>query len=662
MDRLHPDITADSMDDIDKPIEQSLRQALMVLGPHRSGTSAVTRVLNLLGAELGQRLMPGDIDNERGYWENLAFVKRNDVLLSALDISWDAPVQMPRRWNELAVAQRMASILRRRVKREFGRAQMVAVKDPRLCRLAPLWTQVLEDAGFRPVHLLVVRHPREVAASLQRRNGFSLEKSYLLWLQYFLDAEAATRGRPRIIIDYACLLRDWRGCVGSIERALGVQWPMAIDSVAAQVTEFLEPALRHHNYSDEMDGKWRDALVFVDRIYEDAAQAGSMGIPARFPRREDVDKDYLRLVEIVLAQGNRDHAGASLQMRRLEHRLQEEGRLAAVAEQTERISAELLLWTTRFQARERDTCKLYWREDGFPYREGFTKSCSYGFGDPEINFAAEFPPGTAPDFVRIDPSEWPGLFALDCFEFGGEAIADPGMLLSMVHGHRIADEPGTIRFAGFGADPHVEIDLRRLPQAAKARDTHRRLGFRVTCIGMQSEIATLARRAGTLEAAMAAQQSDAAKIRGGIEVLSISQDQHAEILDGMVERLGPALSSLDALHDKIEAHMQIADSALLGLVARLESVQSNLDALHKQVESQAQAMNSVWPEMVDRLNSTLSGLDRLYGYVEAQHQASAVDRAELRTRVDTLLAEQRTVSLWAKRRSPSYWWRRWRRI
>jgi len=662
MDRLHRDITADSVDDIDKPADQSLRQALLVLGPHRSGTSAVTRVLNLLGAELGESLMPSDIDNERGYWENLAFVKRNEVLLRALGISWDAPVQMPPPWNEQVVAERMASILRRRVKREFGQAQMVAVKDPRLCRLAPLWTQVLEDVGFRTVHLLVVRHPREVAASLERRNGFSLEKSYLLWLQYFLDAEAATRGKPRIIVDYADLLRNWRGCVESIEHALGVQWPRAIDSVAAQVMEFLEPALRHHNYSGEQGCQRRDVLVFVDRIYEDAVRAGSLGIPARLPRREDAGEDYQHLVEIVLAQSNRNHAEASLQMRRLEHRLQEEDRLAAVAEQTERISAELLLWKTRFQARERDTCKLYWREDGFLYREEFTKSCAYGFGDPEINFAAEFPPGMAPDFVRIDPSEWPGLFALDRFEFGGEAIADPGMLLSMVHGHRIEDEPGTIRFAGFGADPHVELDLRRLPQAAKARDRHRRFGFRVSCIGMQTEIAALARRAGTLEAAMAAQQRDAAKIRGGIEILSISQDQHAEILDGMVERLEPALSSLDTLHDKIEAHARTADSALHGLAARLESALSNLDALHKQVESQAQVMDSVWPEVVDRLNSALSGMDRLYGHVEAQQQASSASRAELRTRIDTLLAEQRTVSLWAKRRSPSYWWRRWRRI
>jgi hypothetical protein len=662
VDRLHPDTNADSMDDIDKPTEQSLRQALMVLGPHRSGTSAVTGVLNLLGAELGQSLMPGDIDNERGYWENVAFVKRNDVLLRAFDICWDAPVQMPPRWNERAVAERMATILRRRVKREFGQAQMVAVKDPRLCRLAPLWMQVLEDVGYRPVHLLVVRHPREVAASLERRNGFPLEKSYLLWLQYFFDAEAATRGKPRIIVDYATLLRDWRGCVGSIGQALGVQWPKAIDSVAAQIMEFLEPALRHHNYPGGQDFQRRDGLVFVDRIYEDLVRAGGMGTAERLPRREEVDTDYLHLVEIVLAQSNRDHAEASLQMRRLEHRLQEEDRLTAVAEQTERISAELMLWNARFQVRERDTCKLYWREDGFPYREELTKTCAYGLGDHEIKFAAEFPPGTAPDFVRIDPSEWPGLFALDCFEFGGEAVADPGALLSMVHGHRIGDEPGTIRFAGFGADPHVELDLRRLPQAAKARDRCRRFAFRVSCIGMQSEIATLARRAGTLEAAMAAQQSDAAKIRGGIEVLSISQDQHAEILDGMVERLGPALSSLDTLHDKMEAHMQVADSALHGLAARLESVQSGLDALHKQVESQAQVMNSVWPEVVNRLNSALSGLDRLYGHVEAQQQASTVDRAELRTRIDTLFAEQRTISLWAKRRSPSYWWRRWRRI
>lgn len=46
-------------------------QLIVVLGMHRSGTSAITRGLQVLGVELGDQLMPGAVgDNEKGYWED----------------------------------------------------------------------------------------------------------------------------------------------------------------------------------------------------------------------------------------------------------------------------------------------------------------------------------------------------------------------------------------------------------------------------------------------------------------------------------------------------------------------------------------------------------------------------------------------------------------
>ena len=44
------------------------RRCLLVLGMHRSGTSALTRVLNLLGADLPATLAPPADDNETGFW------------------------------------------------------------------------------------------------------------------------------------------------------------------------------------------------------------------------------------------------------------------------------------------------------------------------------------------------------------------------------------------------------------------------------------------------------------------------------------------------------------------------------------------------------------------------------------------------------------------
>ena len=56
--------------------------AVLVLGMHRSGTSAVTRVLNLLGAELGDDLMPAGSDNPGGFWEYRGVVELHERLLA----------------------------------------------------------------------------------------------------------------------------------------------------------------------------------------------------------------------------------------------------------------------------------------------------------------------------------------------------------------------------------------------------------------------------------------------------------------------------------------------------------------------------------------------------------------------------------------------------
>src|SRR5581483_5443085 len=89
---------------------------------------------------------------------------------------------------------------------EYGDSTLFVVKDPRLCRLIPLWLAALERYGARPSFVITTRNPLEVAGSLRARNGFSATKSYLLWLRHLLDAERDSRGFPRVFTSYEQLL------------------------------------------------------------------------------------------------------------------------------------------------------------------------------------------------------------------------------------------------------------------------------------------------------------------------------------------------------------------------------------------------------------------------------------------------------------------------
>jgi hypothetical protein len=62
-----------------------------VLGMHRSGTLAVTRALNLLGASLPGEMMSNTHHNASGHWEPLEVVDIHDRLLAGHNYLWDDP-------------------------------------------------------------------------------------------------------------------------------------------------------------------------------------------------------------------------------------------------------------------------------------------------------------------------------------------------------------------------------------------------------------------------------------------------------------------------------------------------------------------------------------------------------------------------------------------
>lgn len=64
---------------------------LFVLGPQRSGTSALTRVLSLCGGTLPAAMLGADANNPLGYWEPRAAISLNETILRRLGTNWYDP-------------------------------------------------------------------------------------------------------------------------------------------------------------------------------------------------------------------------------------------------------------------------------------------------------------------------------------------------------------------------------------------------------------------------------------------------------------------------------------------------------------------------------------------------------------------------------------------
>jgi GT2 family glycosyltransferase len=171
---------------------------IIVLGMHRSGTSSIGGLLALFGAWPGphDQLLRGD-DNPKGHFEHgelhMACVRR----LAAASGDWKHP-------PESAPAEAIDAF-----RREAGAVLDTLeprrpwfAKEPRLCLLAGELLPLLTH----PVFVHVARDPLGVADSLARRDGMSRDEALALWELYTRSAFAASKGWPRVLVDYDVLM------------------------------------------------------------------------------------------------------------------------------------------------------------------------------------------------------------------------------------------------------------------------------------------------------------------------------------------------------------------------------------------------------------------------------------------------------------------------
>ncbi|MGV6826863.1 MAG: sulfotransferase [bacterium] len=226
------------------------KQMIFVLGMHRSGTSAVTRMLNLMGATLGDDLLPAQESvNARGFWEHRKLVAINERLMGKLGREWYDVRALPEDWLHNPEFASYRSNIRDFIEQNFAQKPLSALKDPRLCRVLTVWLDALRGADLQMSSVLVLRDPHEVVASIRKRDPLDEITGYLLWARYTREAEIQSRHLPRSIITYGALLNDWREAARKIADDLNIQWPEDMESSAGKIDKEIDPNLRHQQGS-----------------------------------------------------------------------------------------------------------------------------------------------------------------------------------------------------------------------------------------------------------------------------------------------------------------------------------------------------------------------------------------------------------------------------
>ena len=218
---------------------------IVVLGMHRSGTSAVTSLLVRMGAHFGpaEVEMAARADNPAGFAERRDVVTINDELLAASGADWNTPLDYDRAKIPPAVLIPLLERARKIVG-ELSANPLSVIKDPRFCLTSDVWLPLFPQ----PVCLLVTRNPLAIARSLQQRGDCSVSTGLALWEAYLRASLRVARNFPLATIDYDKLMTGPRAELDrtfNVLRGLGLPASLA-NPTEQEISESLKADLCHH--------------------------------------------------------------------------------------------------------------------------------------------------------------------------------------------------------------------------------------------------------------------------------------------------------------------------------------------------------------------------------------------------------------------------------
>lgn len=253
------------------PHRDSGRPVLVfVLGMGRSGSSALTRVLSLCGATLPSKMLGANNANPRGYWEPRETLMMNRKILARHNSAWWDPSLRLLEDGTFSRQERTECIST--IAAYLGKlpsAPILVLKDLNIVVLHDLWFEAARSVGFDVASVIPTRHPNEVIGSLAAAAKTTPELTSALWLKGNLLAERHTRGVPRVIVDYANLLENWRREIKRVATCLSIDLTPPDER---PVDDFLAADLQRQRHdSPVIDRFGRDWMSSVYDVMRTAA-------------------------------------------------------------------------------------------------------------------------------------------------------------------------------------------------------------------------------------------------------------------------------------------------------------------------------------------------------------------------------------------------------
>jgi len=248
-----------------------------IAGMHRSGTSMVSRLLNLCGLFLGQEndLVSPAQDNPEGFWESSKFLRVNEEILTFLKGAWDLPPIFSDGWES---GSQILPIREKAIKLagEFKDRDRWGWKDPRNSLTILFWKDIFPE--LRTV--VCLRNPLDTAKSLYKRGYSSKAFSLNLWLTYNNSLISALPCVQRLSTHYDSFFIDPNT---ELKRVLDFLDLKVSEDTISRACETISENLRHSNLTRD-DLLEEGTAPEVVKLYDDmCSEAG----PVYWQTRDD---------------------------------------------------------------------------------------------------------------------------------------------------------------------------------------------------------------------------------------------------------------------------------------------------------------------------------------------------------------------------------------
>lgn len=201
--------------------KRASRQTILLLGMHRSGTSVLAHLINVMGAHIGDgdELIPAHPTyNPTGFFERTDLVNTHERFLQKHGCEWNRIG----RFDLDGVDPQSISELRQQLQGTCdnidSHGRPFLAKDPRICLLLPIW----HDMIAAPFHVFAVRDPRRIADSMLRSFPGMFTTHFLLamWQKYISSALRSLYGRAVLFVSYEQMMEEPIGSVARLLRGM----------------------------------------------------------------------------------------------------------------------------------------------------------------------------------------------------------------------------------------------------------------------------------------------------------------------------------------------------------------------------------------------------------------------------------------------------------